>query len=96
MLQRPIVKAKKCVPAARRTVSEGIARGTAFHRGCILTEQTLPALAIAKTEVALWGQMTLGMPLESAIHVLVLSHGDIDQRQQAVKIGGDCPLSMCH
>jgi len=52
MLQRPIVKAKKCVPGARRTMSEGVARSTVSHCEYILTEQTLPALAIVKMEVA--------------------------------------------
>ena len=54
MLQRPVVKAKKCAPAARRTMGEGVVRSTVSHCGCIPTEQTLPALAIVNMEVAGW------------------------------------------
>lgn len=59
------VKAKKCVPAARHTIGEGVVRSTTKHCGCISPEQTqtLPALARVKMEVA---DMTLSMSLESA------------------------------
>jgi hypothetical protein len=84
MLQRPIVKAKKCVPAARRTMGKGVVRSTALHCRCILTEQTPPALATVKMEVA-GGDCEL--PLESAIrvHVPVLSHGDFNMEQHTAK-----------
>ena len=54
MLQRPIVKAKNCVPTAPRTIGEGVASGIVSHCGFVLTEhmQTLRALAYMKMEVA--------------------------------------------
>lgn len=52
MLQRLIVKAKNCVPAAPRIIGESVVRSTAFHCGRTLREQTLPALAYMKMEAA--------------------------------------------